>query len=211
MIRAVTLAALLHACTAPMPAPLDVAQIGAVLVESHADAWAMHDDNTGHSYYPQTFQSALELEAELIASDRAIHGRGIDVGIAQINSHNFEQYDLTPARALHACDNLAVSAKMLSSVYSDELAALTIVPTQIRTSVALDRTLETYNSGQPTGDPGYTRLVETAAQTSYAQNVLARYRAPAPITEIARAAPTPQPSTCFAGCTAASDFTDAQP
>jgi len=194
-----------------MPAPLDVAQIGAVLVESHTDAWAMHDDNTGASYYPQTFQTALKIEAELLASDHAIHGRGIDVGIAQINSRNFRAYGLTPARALHACDNLAVSSRMLSSVYDDELAALTVVPAPVRTFMALDRTLEIYNSGQPTGDPGYSRLVEMAAQSRYAQHVLAHYRTRAPFTVLARAASTPRPSTCFAGCTAASDFTDAHP
>lgn len=199
MIDAMTLATLLHVCAQPLPAPLDLAEIGVVSVESGTDAWAMHDNNTGRSYYPKTFPAALRLEADLIASDEAIGGRGIDVGIAQIDSHNFKKYGLTQERALHACDNLEVSAQMLASTYDDELHALITLPYDVRQYAALDRTLQIYNSGQSTGDDRYTVAVETAAQSVYASAALAHYRAGASSVARARAAATPDPS-CFAGC-----------
>lgn len=203
MLNALTLAALLHACAAPLPAPLDRAQVGVILVESGGDAWAMHDNNTKRSYYPRTFDQAVALEQALIAGDEAIHGRGIDVGIAQVNSHNFAEYGLSPVRALHACDNIAASSKMLSGTYADEESSLAAAPRPLRDYLALDRTLQIYNSGRSSGDAGYTLNVESAAQSQYVARTLAFYRGrdnKPGSTRATRVRARKPPSTCFAGC-----------
>lgn len=180
MISPLMLAGLLQVC-AVTPPPLTSsqatllaqAQVGVTLIESGVDSWAIHDNNTGQSYYPASYESAVAIDTLLIQNDEAIGGRGIDTGIGQVNSHNFAAHHLTPASALHPCDNLAVSSEMLSSTFAAELNRFRNYPEQYREYAALDATLQTYNSGSANGNPRYTRDVLTAMRGSYAYATLA--------------------------------------
>ena len=205
ILSALALASVLRSCALREPQPLASAQVGVVEVESGAHPYALHDDNTGRSFYPADYTSALALANDLIAADTAIDGRGIDVGLAQINSHNFARYGLTAATALQPCRNVAVSSSMLDSTYTDELQALQPLAVSLRAYVALDRTLETYNSGVAYGAPRYTAEVESAAQGPFAQSVLAYWRDTARPRRFARTMAAASrrrslPRSCFVGC-----------
>jgi type IV secretion system protein VirB1 len=117
MIAPATLALLLQAC-APTVNPQTQAAL--VSVESNANAFALHDNNTDRSYYPTTYRAAVTLAESLIRAGSehfGAHDAGVDVGIAQINSRNFDRYGLTPAIALDPCMNLRVGSLMLTTLY----------------------------------------------------------------------------------------------
>ena len=205
ILSALALASVLRSCALREPQLLASAQVGVVEVESGAHPYALHDNNTGRSFYPADYASALALANDLIAADIAIDGRGIDVGLAQIDSHNFSRYGLTAATALQPCRNVAVSSDMLDSTYADELQALRPLAASLREYVALDRTLETYNSGVAYGAPSYTAKVEGAAQGAFAQSVLAYWRDTAQPKGFARTMAAASrrrnpPRSCFIGC-----------
>lgn len=128
-------------------------QAALVIDESGANPYALHDNNSGRAYLPSTYEDAWRIAWGLIERDRAVDGRGIDVGIAQINSHNFAAQGVSLAQMLTPCDNLRVSSRMLRKAYlafgSVKAAA------------------ETYNSGSPTGDDGYFARLNAKAREDY--------------------------------------------
>jgi hypothetical protein len=187
MIGPFVLAGLIRACEPDLPAQIVPAQIGVVMTETAArlrwnpsdasltrayqpSAWAIHDDNTDATYCvsgfscPSTFDGVVSLAATMIARDRVRYGskdRGVDLGLAQINSGNLAEQGVTIPEVLHACSNLSVSGRMLSSTFTDERQ-------HYSEPVALDRTLQAYNSGLPYGDSIYTENVLRAASSQYA-------------------------------------------
>lgn len=212
MLQAATLALAISRCTVQPPSTLSAsqrallraAQAGVVEVESGGNAWAVGDNNASPhaSYYPNSYQEAVSLANDLVARDIAIHGRGIDLGIAQINSHNLVQHHLTVESALRACSNLHASSEMLGSLYADEVSALAATPEPTRAWAALDRTLRAYNSGSSDGPMSYTISVESALQDSYVQQTLALLGEPSlqqEVTKRARRVFVPPPSSLVFG------------
>lgn len=156
-----------------------------VLAESSANPYALHDDATdsvpgeligvphacdrsGCGYFPRSRDEARAALRLLIARSsslpRCFHGldscdAGVDVGIAQINSHNLAPLGLTLDDALDACQNLTASSALLRRAYA--------------THGDVDRALEVYNSGRPDGAPDYVRRVRAAARTVYVREILA--------------------------------------
>lgn len=173
MLAPLTLALAISRCTVAEPPLLRAAQVGVVDVESTGHAWAIHDDNDGIGYYPTSYAAAVALATRLVAHDRAIHGRGVDLGIAQIDDANLTRYGLTIASALLACPNLHASSIMLTRIYGEEQAALANVPDPQRSWAALDRTLRVYNSGSAHGPIEYTVAVEAALEGHYVEEALA--------------------------------------
>ena len=134
-------------------------QAALVSNESGGDPLALHDNNSGRAYFPGSYDDALVIGSALIAHDRAIGGHGIDVGIGQINSHNFAGLHISVSQMLDACENLRVSSTMLLARY--------------HMHGSVDAALQAYNSGSPTGDAGYVARVRAAAAQEYVRAVVA--------------------------------------
>ncbi len=161
-----------------------VTQAAIVAVESGGDAWALHDDNDGHVYLPSTHAAAVALALALVRRNREAYGandRGVDVGLAQINSGNYAALGVTPDRMLEPCENLRASAKIIVAAYVRERALLSADPSWRGDQVALRRALQVYNSGSSHGDDAYVRAIFAAVGLS----------APAPRT----IAPSPNATT----------------
>ena len=142
-----------------------VTQAAIVAVESGGDAWALHDDNDGHVYLPNTHASAVALALALVRRNREAYGandRGVDVGLAQINSSNYASLGVTPDRMLEPCENLRASAKIIVAAYVRERALLSADPTWHGDQLALRRALQVYNSGRSHGDDAYVRVIFAA-------------------------------------------------
>jgi type IV secretion system protein VirB1 len=189
MIAPATLALLLQACAPTVNAQT---QAALVTVESDATVFALHDNNTGRSYFPRRYGESVLLVEKLLRDDTQRFGArkaGIDVGLAQIDSDNFVQYGLTPEIVLDPCMNLRVGSMMLTSLYGQEYAALAGEPDVARKQHALSRALQRYNSGKPTGDQQYVAAVLMAAGQQYVRATTA-YETP--ITESTITASAPQ-------------------
>ncbi len=170
VLNPLLLAALLRSCGGgTLPPLLERAQVALIAQESGGDSWAIHDDNSGVAYYPRTYAQAVATARTLVAHDRAIGGRGVDVGLTQIDDENFRRYNLSSATALDPCASIRASSAILAKTYADETryVALETTDRAVISAVALDRTLEVYNSGRPEGDYQYTRDVLTQMSSRY--------------------------------------------
>jgi len=174
MITPAALALILEACA---PTVSMQTQAALVRVESSGNAFAILDDNTRRAYTPRTYRDAVLLAEQLISDDARKYknaNRGVDVGITQINSLNFEKYSLTPALALDPCMNMRVGSFMLTSTYQGQYNALqhSNISEHDRQQIALSRSLQIYNSGAPSGDQRYVAQILLAANGAFAKNVV---------------------------------------
>ncbi len=86
---------------------------------------------------PTSYQQALPIVNKLLAE-----GKNIDVGLAQINSSNFNWLRLTPADALNPCANLRAMQKVYRTCYAQ--AGSTGLGTRMQ------RAFSCYNTGSMT-------------------------------------------------------------
>jgi type IV secretion system protein VirB1 len=154
-----------------------------VAIESGGDPYALGDNDTGRSFHPPSYEAAYALANVLIAADAARHGRGVDVGLAQINSRNFPAAGVTVAQMLDPCANLTVSARMLRAAYLAH--------------GSVDAALQVYNSGSPRGDAGYVARVRAAAIGSYVRSTTHVASAPPARPHVPRHATAPARTAHF--------------
>lgn len=151
MIVPLALAHLLSAC-APRIGRLTMSAI--VVYESGARPYAIGDNTTRRSYFPNDRRSGETLANRLLAA-----GHNIDVGYAQINSSNFASLGLDVHRALAPCDNLQAGASILAGDYAGAVRAYG--PGQ----TALVHALSAYNTGGYWAGLGYADGVYATAAT----------------------------------------------
>ena len=147
---------LVRACAADVD---PTTQEAIVDVESGANAWALHDDNTNLVYAPATLIDAAALATDLIAHGRRRFGardRGVDVGLGQVNSQNFGPLGVSATTMLDPCQNLRASSRIIAEAYEQERARVG------SDQIALRRALQVYNSGRSTGDDRYVQAVVAA-------------------------------------------------
>ncbi|MFA6183404.1 lytic transglycosylase domain-containing protein [Acidithiobacillus sp.] len=135
---------------APMVATSTMAAV--VQHESGGNPLAMWDNTTGRRYLPSTVQQAVLILRHLLAE-----GQQVDVGIAQVDSENFQHYGLTVRSAFNACTNIHVGGKILQAAWFQAKHA------GLHGQTALFHAFEAYNSGGITGDGGYARAIYRAA------------------------------------------------
>jgi len=177
-----TLARLVRACA---PQVDSTTQAAIIAVESGGSPWLLHDDNDGRIYAPQSRQQAEAAVNALVTRDREFYGvrdRGIDVGLAQINTTNLSMLGLHAADLLEPCANLNASARILVDAYVRERAVLAKDAGWHGDEVALRHALQVYNSGRPEGDDGYVRAVYATLDGSLVREVGSGVRvAPIPV------------------------------
>jgi type IV secretion system protein VirB1 len=88
--------------------PVTVARIATH--ESGLQPFALHDNTTGRSYFPDAKPDAFRLADGLIAA-----GHSVDVGLTQISRFNFAWLGLSLATALDPCSNIHASAAVLTA------------------------------------------------------------------------------------------------
>ncbi|MHB1495403.1 MAG: lytic transglycosylase domain-containing protein [Acidithiobacillus sp.] len=132
-------------------APVTMAAI--VQVESGGDPLAMWDNTAHKGYHPHTLRQALAILRRLMAT-----GYQVDVGIAQVDTENFREYELTPTTALTACTNMHAGAEILQAAWDTARREYPGNPQR-----ALFHAFEIYNSGAPIGDRGYANHILAAA------------------------------------------------
>lgn len=165
------LARLVRVCA---PEVNSTTQAAIVAVESGGSPWVLHDDNNDRVYSPMTLPSARSFAQELLVRNKAIYGvrdRGVDFGLAQINSSNFTSLGVTANDMLDPCANLNASARIISSAYLHERTLLSADPSWHGDERALERALEEYNSGRPSGDDGYVRAIFATLDGSLVRQV----------------------------------------
>ena len=140
----------LAAQCATMVAPSTMAAI--VQHESGGNPLAMWDNTTGRRYLPSTAQQAVLILRRLLAE-----GHQVDVGIAQVDSENFQHYGLTVRSAFNACTNIHAGGEILQAAWFQAKHA------GLHGQTALFHAFEAYNSGGITGDGGYARAIYRAA------------------------------------------------
>lgn len=149
MPTGMALAALLTAC-APRVGTRTLAAI--ISVESGGNAYAIHDNTSGRSYFPRSPDRATDLAVSLVAS-----GHSVDLGLSQINSMNLPGMALSVADMFDPCTNVRTSARILTGAY--RRAAARFGPGQ----VALRHALGAYNTGSIYAGRSYISLVLAAA------------------------------------------------
>jgi type IV secretion system protein VirB1 len=146
-------------------------QAAVVAVESHGNAWVLHDNNDGRVYRPSTMREAATVASTIIATNRETLGnddRGIDIGLGQINSQNFNNLHVTVAQMLDPCENLTVSSHMLTEAWDAQRQR----SSSLDPNTAWDAALQVYNSGRAHGDESYARVVRVAMRSSFVQRTI---------------------------------------
>jgi type IV secretion system protein VirB1 len=98
------------ATCAPTVAPETLAAIART--ESGLNPYAIFDNDTRRGFRPNTLEEAQAIAAPLVAA-----GHSVDVGLMQLNSHNFSRLGLSVAQALDPCRSLAAGARLLVDAY----------------------------------------------------------------------------------------------
>lgn len=98
-------------CVPPSVAPIVV---GIAQHESGLNPYAVHDNQSGRSYYPDTAHQAAVIAHSLIGIGHA----SLDIGIGQITTANFGWLSLTVESALDPCKSFAGSASVLLARYN---------------------------------------------------------------------------------------------
>lgn len=129
---------LLQEC-APQVASVTMAAV--VQAESGGDPLVIHDNTAKRSYFPKT-----RREAERILHILLAQGHQVDAGIAQVDSENFPSYGLNYKNVFDPCTNLQAASKILLASWK-------------ASGKHLPSALQVYNSGQPSGDTRYARIV----------------------------------------------------
>ena len=145
----ITVQALSSQC-APMVAPSTMSAV--VQHESGGNPLAMWDNTTGRRYLPSTIQQAVQILRQLLAD-----GDKVDVGIAQVDTENFQHYGLTVQTAFNACTNIHVGGEILEAAWFQAKHA------GLHGQAALFHAFEAYNSGGIYGDGGYAKSIYAAA------------------------------------------------
>ena len=167
-----------------------------VQVESHFSELAIGINN-GPVVRARSVADAVEIATHYIRA-----GYSVDLGLAQINSHNLRRLGLTVEQAFDPCTSLRAAEVVLTENYN----AVSDGRTQ---TDAIEATWSLYNSGSPSRGMrnGYVRKVWSAAATLVPQMkamlngdqapVFAAADAPAPVLEGASSesstVPAPRP------------------
>jgi type IV secretion system protein VirB1 len=151
-----------------------------VRVESHFSELAIGINN-GPVVRARSVPDAIDIATRYIRA-----GYSVDLGLAQINSHNLRRLGLTVEQAFDPCTSLRAAEVVLTENYN----AVSDGRTQ---TDAIEATWSLYNSGSPSRGMrnGYVRKVWSAAATLVPQMqamlngdqtpVLAASDAPAPV------------------------------
>ncbi|MCR2831429.1 lytic transglycosylase domain-containing protein [Acidithiobacillus ferrooxidans] len=134
--------ALLQKC-APEVAPVTMAAI--VQTESGGWPWTIHDNTTGQSLRFKSQTQAVAMARILISQ-----GHKLDMGIAQIDSENLGWLGLTARQVFNPCTNLQAAQRILVGAYHQAGASGT---------QSLYGAFQAYNSGNPSGDGHYAKVV----------------------------------------------------
>lgn len=105
--------------------------------ESGLNPWALHDNTTGITAKPTSFEAALSEATRWIGE-----GHSVDLGLMQINSANLGALDMTARSALDPCASLAGGAAVLRAAYEGG-------KTSADQQAALLMALSLYNTGSP--------------------------------------------------------------
>lgn len=103
-----------------------------------------------------------QSRAETLTAIRSLEAAGInyDLGVAQINSSNFDMLGVTPAELLDPCKNIASGAHILTDCYQRASRRTT------NEQLALRQALSCYNTGsfERGFSNGYVQRIERVAQ-----------------------------------------------
>ena len=149
---ALTLAATLALAAQCAPGVAPDVMLSMMHVESHFDQYAI-GINHGPVVHPRTFDEAVNTASRYIAA-----GYSVDLGIAQINSHNLSRLGLAIADTFDPCTSMRAGQKLLLENYS-----------RARQSAsgddAIGLAMSYYNSGSPTRgyNNGYVGKIFKAA------------------------------------------------
>jgi len=145
----------------------DVRTLAAIVaVESNGDSWAVRDADAPAGVHPASYASAVVLAHGLL-----VHGHRVAVGLAQVL---LPRPGLDSATLLGSpCANVRAGAAVLADFYGREIRVVAAPATEAGQQTALRRALSAYNSGSPTGAPGYTALVLSALQSPFVSRITA--------------------------------------
>ena len=154
------------------------------LTESGLDPWALHDNTTGTSERPASFDAALAVAQSWL--DR---GDSVDIGLMQINSGNLAALGMTARTALDACASLAGGASVLQAAYGGG-------DSPADRQVALLLALSRYNTGSPFRGimNGYVRRVMARVETGPASPAAVARGTPSPASDAAAPNPNAPPA-----------------
>jgi type IV secretion system protein VirB1 len=152
MMIELTLFMHMAAACAPTVAPETLAAIART--ESGLNPYAIFDNDTRRGFRPSTLEEAQAIAAPLVAA-----GHSVDVGLMQVNSHNFSRLGLSVAQALDPCRSLAAGARLLVDAYH---GGTSDAEQQQAVRVALSR----YNTGDARSGfaNGYVQKVEASTR-----------------------------------------------
>ena len=179
MIQGALLAALMQKC-APST---DIRTMAAIVaVESAGDSWAVRDPDAAVGVHPASYAAAVALAHGLL-----IHGHRVAVGLSQVL---LPRAGLDSATLLGSpCANIRAGASVLSYFYGREIGVVPNPSSERGQQTALRRALSAYNSGSPTGAPGYTALVLGALHAPFVSHITAFADADVPAVSVPVAAP----------------------
>jgi len=142
----------MFAMCAPQVHPLTMQAI--VSAESDYKVYALNVNGAETQPLPQSNRK----DATALLKNLLAEGKSVDVGLAQINSKNFEWVGLTPENAFDPCPNISAAAQILTANY--ESAAK-----RLPSEEALRAALSAYNTGNETRGitNGYVSRVESRA------------------------------------------------
>lgn len=135
---------------APSVGPLTMSAL--VVYESAGRPYAIADDSTHRSYFPNS-----RSQAQAIAHRLLLAGHRVDVGYGQVDSDNFARLGINDDNAFEPCLNVAASARILSEAYGRAIRLYR--PRQL----ALLHALSAYNSGGYWAGMAYARGVYATA------------------------------------------------
>jgi type IV secretion system protein VirB1 len=126
---------------------------GLIQHESGWHEYAIGDNTTRRSYFPQTYMDAVTLTRSLRAQ-----GHNLDAGLAQINSANWPTYHLDEYTVFEPCTNVRTGSSILAGDYRGALGIYS------DGDVALEHALSAYNSGHYSAAMDYASLVMANAR-----------------------------------------------
>ena len=135
-----------------------------IVAESGGNPYAIGDNTTKRSYFPQTKDQAVSLAYQLIQS-----GHRIDMGLTQISSPWLSTWNISLNQVFDPCANISIGTSLLADNYQHCEA------TAMNEKGALWCALSKYNTGTANGGYAYVNRVLAAANV-YSE---LRYVAPA--------------------------------
>jgi len=123
-----------------------------IKVESGGQPFAIHDNRTNRSYFPQT-----KIEAQWIAYTLLTRDHSIDMGLMQVNSTHITGMGIDYRELFDPCYNIAVGTRVLGDFYRRYNNSTTSPET------ALLYALSGYNTGTPYKGRNYVNRILEAA------------------------------------------------